>query len=223
MLLFHFVYFHTIGPYGRKTQAFIFALCSKKKKLSRKECPGCKQSFSVRHFDQHIQDNFKNNEWICIKPEPLCSNSFSNENCKENYDDNSSDDNLSSHRVSDIFNKYFEKNVPASCNSDSETEDEIWDSITMEDLDLDLHMENERNSHDVIVPNQNFRIGTLLIWFCIFLCSWQSYFMIPDSVMSSLLSFLATFFGLIGNESVIFASFATVFPGSIYMLWKRKR
>lgn len=149
---------------------------AQRKKLSRRERPGCKISFSARHFDQHVVDNFKNSKWLCLKSKSRSSDTIfdapSNENFSTSCDDFTSDDKLSFYRVSDVFTTYFKKNVPNSCTSDSDSEDEIWDSITMEDLDLDLQMGSEFDTNEVNVPNQNLKIGTLLIWFCIFLCSW---------------------------------------------------
>ena len=37
------------------------------KKRARKICPGCKLSFSSRHFYDHKKDNFTGSSWYCEK------------------------------------------------------------------------------------------------------------------------------------------------------------
>ena len=80
----------------------------------------------------------------------------------------------------------------------------------MEDLDLDLQTEElcERNEINDV---NDIKFGTLLMWLCMFICTWQAIFMLPDCVINSLLSFLHTFFSRIGKESFMFSSLATFF------------
>lgn len=195
-----------------------------RKKLSRKECPGCKQSFSIRYFEQHTKENFESSTrlWKCSKTD------FENEPdvqmCEHIDNQSSSDDNLASYRLSDVFASYVKKNVSQDFHdNDMDSDEEVWNNISIDDIDLDLQTGDttDNNTHVENVPNKNVKLGTLLIWFCMFLCTWQAVSALPDSAMNHLLSFLWTFFSQLGEESVIFSSFAAVFPGSVYLLWKK--
>lgn len=198
---------------------------AQRKKMSRKECPGCKKSFSVRYFQQHRTDNFQNNEWKCSKSDYRTVQNFSNEDENDFVENFSSDDNVSSHRVSDVFFSYMRRKAPQnSVYTDSDSEDETWNSVSLDELDLDLQLDNvcdKTVNNEAVGLNQNVKYGTFLLWLCIFFCTWQAFFMLPDSVMNSLLSFLSSFFCELGKESIVFSSFAAVFPGSVYLLWKR--
>lgn len=77
----------------------LFFHIAHRKKLSRKECPGCKQSFSIRYFEQHTKENFESSTrlWKCSKTD------FENEPdvqmCEHIDNQSSSDDNLASYRL----------------------------------------------------------------------------------------------------------------------------
>lgn len=117
----------------------------------------------------------------------------------------SSDDNLASYRLSDVFASYVKKNVSHDFHeNDMDSDEEIWNNISIDDIDLDLQTgayTTDNIMHVDNVPNKNVKLGTLLIWFCMFLCTWQAVSALPDSAMNNLLSFLWTFFS---EESVIF-------------------
>lgn len=165
--------------------------------MSRKECPGCKQSFTSRYFRQHREKYFNNNQWNCFKSVSENVEVLS-QDIDEEFSDSSSDENLSSQRLHDVFQSYVRKHFSENnCTAESESEDEVWNNASLEDLDLDLQTEEllERNeSNDVDVSNPNMKFGTLLMWFCMFICTWQAIFMLPDCVIDNLLSFLSTFF-----------------------------
>lgn len=136
----------------------------------------------------------------------------------------SSDDNLASYRLSDVFASYVKKNVSHDFyENDMDSDEEIWNNISIDDINLDLQTGADTTDnimHVENVPNKNVKLGTLLIWFFMFLCTWQAVSALPDSAMNNLLSFLWTFFS---EESVICSSLAAVFPGSVYLLWKKVR
>lgn len=194
---------------------------AQRKKMSRKECPGCKQSFTSRYFRQHREKYFSNNQWNCFKSVSENVEVLS-QDIDEEFSDSSSDENLSSQGLHDVFQSYVRKHFSENnCTAESESEDEVWNNASLEDLDLDLQTEELFESNDVNVSNPNMKFGTLLMWFCMFICTWQAIFMLPDCVIDNLLSFLSTFFCQIGKESFIFSSLATIFPGSVYLLWKK--
>lgn len=74
--------------------------------MSRKECPGCKQSFSIRYFEQHTKENFESSTrlWKCSKTEFENEPNVLQEDLDEHIDNqSSSDDNFASYRLSGGF------------------------------------------------------------------------------------------------------------------------
>lgn len=80
-------------------------------------------------------------------------------------------------------------------DNDMDSDEEVWNNISIDDIDLDLQTGDttDNNTHVENVPNKNVKLGTLLIWFCMFLCTWQAVSALPNSAMNHLLSFLWTF------------------------------
>lgn len=117
----------------------------------------------------------------------------------------SSDDNLASYRLSDVFASYVKKNVSHDFyENDMDSDEEIWNNISIDDINLDLQTGADTTDnimHVENVPNKNVKLGTLLIWFFMFLCTWQAVSALPDSAMNNLLSFLWTF--LVKNLSFV--------------------
>lgn len=81
----------------------------------------------------------------------------------------SSDDNLASYRLSDVFASYVKKNVSHDFyENDMDSDEEIWNNISIDDINLDLQTGADTTDnimHVENVPNKNVKLGTLLIWF----------------------------------------------------------
>lgn len=80
---------------------------AQRKQMSRKECPGCKQSFTSRYFRQHREKYFSNNQWNCFKSVSENVEVLSQDSDEE-FSDSSSDENVSSQRLHDFFNLMYE-------------------------------------------------------------------------------------------------------------------
>lgn len=63
-------------------------------------------------------------------------------------------------------------------------------------------------------------ITSLTIWFCLFICTWQSVNMISDTAINQLLNFVFTFLSELCKSHPVFYSLPAIFPGTLYMLWK---
>lgn len=87
----------------------------------------------------------------------------------------SSDDNLASYRLSDVFASFVTKNVSHDFyENDMDSDEEIWNNISIDDINLDLQTGADTTDnimHVENVPNKNVKLGTLLIWFFMFLCT----------------------------------------------------
>lgn len=80
---------------------------AQRKKMSRKECPGCKQSFTSRYFRQNREKYFNNNQWNCFKSVSENVEVLS-QDIDEEFSDSSSDENLFLKDYMMFFNLMYE-------------------------------------------------------------------------------------------------------------------
>ena len=192
----------------RKLSRFHLA---QRKKISKRECPGCKQLFSSSYFEFHKSKRFDDGIWKCStsdKERCTAEDAYVGE---ENSD--SSSDFIETHKVDNIFTKFLRKKYANKEEKDAESDCdmETWENITMADLDEDLNI-NSHGAAPSSTVDPNVSIGGLLAWLCIFICMWQGVYMIPDTYINSLLSFLSTFFSVLEPESLAVSSMAAAFP-----------
>lgn len=106
-----------------------------------------------------------------------------------------------------------------STSGDSDTERETWD-ILPDDIMKDWASEDNEVANDDFPPE--FVSVSLTSWVCMFLVFFQIVFVLPDSVLVSVLAFLKQVFQVLAEETQLplLTGIASLLPGSLYMLWR---
>lgn len=193
----------------------------------RKLCPGCGESFVPRYFETHKLKIFQENKWLCGKSSKNDSRDTASALISDNLESPVSNEPLGleikRHLRTELKRHRIEHNQTESDNEEDEDE-ELWSGISLSDIDGDFTLAEERGDQPVEddSPTDDLMMKSTLLfqWLCLFLCSWQSINVLPDSVLANLLSFLYDFFCLLTAENVFLVSTTTLFPPTIYKLYK---
>ena len=105
---------------------------------------------------------------------------------------------------------------------------EVWDEETLEDLLDDIDFDSTGNSEtDVALQIKNpsdvdnkSKFVVLAHWIVIFFTTWASYFNISATALDSVMHFMYAFFEICGQSIPAFAILASLFPTSLYTLYK---
>lgn len=210
-----------------------------KKIRTRKTCEGCKTQYSRSYFfSLHKPKYFQDNKWTCgIKNSVLSTNTPTNDDEIFNdnpfapnlLDDNESDecgDSSNIEKLRDGMREFIRKRLCKLPDEDitegnnSDSEEEVWNAISTDDLQMDIEDVQEVPKKVDSNSTHCTSITSLTIWFCLFICTWQSVNMISDTAINQLLNFVFTFLSELCKAHPVFYSLPAIFPGTLYMLWK---
>ena len=96
--------------------------------------------------------------------------------------------------------EHFSLNSNDVCSGESDCDDSPMSTDTSED--------------------RSFHHLTLVMWICVFVCTLQSKYALPDTVIETLIYFVQELFVILTQYGAMFASVATSLPTSIYLLRK---
>ncbi|CAG2197637.1 unnamed protein product [Mytilus edulis] len=218
-----------------------------KKKKRRKMCPGCGGEFVDRHFENHKVEYFWDNKWECSKsnkskreensyqevpPEHTISGMHQGNHCEEPSTSGVQQPLAHTQSMIEVkrrFKDHLRSLSGSETYPESDNEDEeFWSNVTLNDIDMDIENENiheiqeKKQQTDFDTAKTEMIKSTVAIFqsICIFLCCWQSFYIITDTALSSILSFLSTAFKHLSAENVALTGVSSIFPCSVYMLYK---
>jgi len=152
------------------------------------------------YYEQHKQKNFNGSAWKC----QILSNKDNIQEqtlpipCEESEIVDTGGY-ASPGKVSQIFSTFLKRKIN-TCNAEdnanenddtSDRGDELWDDITLEDLDLDLLTEKYTTEEISTVSTPNVSLAALLVWLCVFICTWQATNVTTDNAINNSLSFFS--------------------------------
>ncbi|CAC5381273.1 unnamed protein product [Mytilus coruscus] len=199
---------------------------SYRNKQKRKLCPGCGESFVPRYFETHKLKNFQENKWLCGKSSKNDSRDTTSAQVLDDLESPDSNEPLGleikRHLRTELKRHRIEHNQTES--DDDEDEDEkLWSGISLSDIDGDFTLAEEggdQPAEDDSPTDDLMTKSTLLFhWLCLFLCSWQSINVLPDSVLANLLSFCTIFLSFNGRKRLPGKHYYNI-PPTIYKLYK---
>lgn len=186
----------------------------------------------------HKPKYFQDNKWTCgIKNSVLSTNTPTNDDEIFNdnpfaptlLDDDESDecgDSSNIDKLRDGMREFIRKRLCKLPDEDitegnnSDSEEEVWNAISTDDLQMDIEDVQEVPKKVDSNSTHCTSITSLTIWFCLFICTWQSVNMISDIAINQLLNFVFTFLSELCKAHPVFYSLPAIFPGIWYMLWK---
>ena len=186
------------------------------KKRARKICPGCKLSFSSRHFYDHKKDNFTGSSWYCEKHKKQVKHVFDDKHLhvsssdeepnfdaeflkarieekhggygEDDYDHDAFEVNdLGTNSVPDYLLE-FQDSPQASQDEEDQLGNEDYDE-QWEEIKSE-EVERDVSFFTIESPQSQKHSSLLLIkWICTFICFWQAMCCLPDSAVEWLLKF----------------------------------
>ncbi|CAC5372296.1 unnamed protein product [Mytilus coruscus] len=167
------------------------------------------------------------NKWLCGKSSKNDSRDTASAQVLDDLESPDSNEPLGleikRHLRTELKRHRIEHNQTES-DDDEDEDEELWSGISLSDIDGDFTLAEEggdQPAEDDLPTDDLMTKSTLLFqWLCLFLCSWQSINVLPDSVLANLLSFLYDFFCLLTAENVFLVSTTTIYPPTIYKLYK---
>lgn len=176
-----------------------------KNKSSRRECPHCNKSFSRTHIKEHVERC--RDDWSKSEQERQMDSADADVQVDREQGSDSDGEQFHDYRVA--VRRYVRQHLISDeliDQSDSDMDGEEWDSES--DTDSGPGKCNTTET------------GSLLTWMCLFIATLQTTFMLPESVIYSLLRFIKRCLECFALQCCTLSSLAAAFPGTIYQLWK---